>query len=433
MSKKDLVNEEVKEEQDAVEATENVTETSENDLKDVESNIVKDVTPEKKHLSKKKKATIITIVAVILIAAIAVGAYFIYQNSKVISLVIDTVTVEYGETYTPDVADFVEADKINNSYTITGEIPNEDEKEYPAIGEYAFVISAEGKDSVDVNVIVQDTTAPVFAEDSPTEISTFQDVALTEEVLSNTFTVTDVDGFNFSIDDSVIDYSTVGEYNTIVYAIDYSGNVSEAKVTVIVKEPTINIEQANVSLTVGETTALIVTVQGASQDVTYSSSDESVATVDESGVVTAVKAGEATITAESNGKSTTVTITVTSKTSSSSNNTTSGSTGSNSSSSNNSSSSSRNNSSSSSSSSSSGNTTSTPTGTHTHNMPTGDMGWFSSKSELISYYQSIADVWNNKYESGEITYSELMANVPRGYECWSCSSCGMWSGNFKYK
>ena len=85
-------------------------------------------------------------------------------------------------------------------------------------------------------------------------------------------------------------------------------------------------------------------------------------------------------------------------------------------------------------SSSSSNSGSSSSSSHQHTMPIGNMGrWFSSKSELISYYQSIVDGWNAKYENGTITWDELMENVPRGYECWSCAGCGKWTGNFKYR
>lgn len=85
-------------------------------------------------------------------------------------------------------------------------------------------------------------------------------------------------------------------------------------------------------------------------------------------------------------------------------------------------------------SSSSSNSGSSSSSSHQHTMPIGNMGrWFSSKSELISYYQSIVDGWNAKYENGTITWGELMENVPRGYECWSCAGCGKWTGNFKYR
>ncbi len=68
-----------------------------------------------------------------------------------------------------------------------------------------------------------------------------------------------------------------------------------------------------------------------------------------------------------------------------------------------------------------------------HSMPVGNMGrWFSSRNELISYYNDVVNSWNNKVDSGEISNEEYFANVPMGYECWSCSECGKWTGNFKY-
>ncbi len=85
-------------------------------------------------------------------------------------------------------------------------------------------------------------------------------------------------------------------------------------------------------------------------------------------------------------------------------------------------------------SSSSSNSGSSSSSSHQHTMPIGNMGrWFSSKNELISYYNSVVNSWNNKVDSGEISNEEYFANVPMGYECWSCSSCGKWTGNFKYR
>lgn len=75
--------------------------------------------------------------------------------------------------------------------------------------------------------------------------------------------------------------------------------------------------------------------------------------------------------------------------------------------------------------------TTSSTSTHQHSMPTGNMGWFNSREALVSYYQGIVNSWNTKYENGEITWDEYVANVPGGYECWSCSGCGKWTGNFK--
>ena len=161
------------------------------EVKKVESTVVEveDAAPkkEKKPLSKKQKGIIIAVVAVILIIALGIGGYFIYQNSRKIDLVNTEKVVEYGETYEPNVVDFVEESKINDSYSINGEIPNEEGKDYPAIGDYSFTISAKNKDNADVWVLVRDTVAPEFDENAPSEISTFKDVAITEAVLKNTF------------------------------------------------------------------------------------------------------------------------------------------------------------------------------------------------------------------------------------------------------
>ena len=51
---------------------------------------------------------------------------------------------------------------------------------------------------------------------------------------------------------------------------------------------------------------------------------------------------------------------------------------------------------------------------------------------INKYYQTIADNWNSKLDNNEISIEEYYANSPCGYECWSCSYCGKWTGNFKY-
>ena len=69
-----------------------------------------------------------------------------------------------------------------------------------------------------------------------------------------------------------------------------------------------------------------------------------------------------------------------------------------------------------------------------HSMNFGNIGeWFNSRSELIAYYNNIVNEWNRKVDNGEITNAEYYAKCPAGYECWSCSHCGKWTGNYKYQ
>ena len=68
-----------------------------------------------------------------------------------------------------------------------------------------------------------------------------------------------------------------------------------------------------------------------------------------------------------------------------------------------------------------------------HSLDCGNMRkWFSSKSDLKAYASSVMESYNSKYENGEITWDEYVKKCPCGYEAWSCSDCGKWTGNFKY-
>ena len=68
-----------------------------------------------------------------------------------------------------------------------------------------------------------------------------------------------------------------------------------------------------------------------------------------------------------------------------------------------------------------------------HSIMCGNMGkWFNNRNNIVEYYKSEVNKWNNKIDNNEITYNEYLKNVPSGYECWFCSYCGKWTGNFKY-
>lgn len=78
----------------------------------------------------------------------------------------------------------------------------------------------------------------------------------------------------------------------------------------------VKIDNSAISMTEGESKTLSATVEPADatdKTVTWSSSDSSIATVDTTGKVTAVKQGEAVITATAGGKSATCKVTVTAK------------------------------------------------------------------------------------------------------------------------
>ena len=105
---------------------------------------------------------------------------------------------------------------------------------------------------------------------------------------------------------------------TFVYAASKDGSITSEKVKVIVPVPveveSIGIEISNNTLALGETaqaTAVITPTNADHPEVTWTSSDETVATIDDKGVITAVSGGVATITAKAaNGVSATLDLNV---------------------------------------------------------------------------------------------------------------------------
>ena len=86
---------------------------------------------------------------------------------------------------------------------------------------------------------------------------------------------------------------------TITVTTADGGKTAQCEVTVIVKVVSVSLNKSSLKLNVGEKETLTATIapeNASDKSVSWSSSDESVAQVDGSGKVTAVKAGKATIT-----------------------------------------------------------------------------------------------------------------------------------------
>lgn len=95
-------------------------------------------------------------------------------------------------------------------------------------------------------------------------------------------------------------------------AITATADGATSTCIVTVFESSTTISASSLSIKVGETATLTVTVTGADQTVAWESSDTAVATVEMNGTVTGKKEGTATITATANGVSAKCTVTVTS-------------------------------------------------------------------------------------------------------------------------
>ena len=73
------------------------------------------------------------------------------------------------------------------------------------------------------------------------------------------------------------------------------------------------------------------------------------------------------------------------------------------------------------------------TNNNNHSIKCGNIGmWFGSRREVDTYFSSVCNTWGTKYKNEEITWEEYTKKCPQGYECWSCSYCGKWTGNLKH-
>lgn len=73
------------------------------------------------------------------------------------------------------------------------------------------------------------------------------------------------------------------------------------------------------------------------------------------------------------------------------------------------------------------------TNNNNHSIKCGNIGrWFNSRDEVDNYWVQVDNNYYKQYKDGIITFKEYGEKSPCGYECWSCSYCGKWTGNFKY-
>ena len=73
------------------------------------------------------------------------------------------------------------------------------------------------------------------------------------------------------------------------------------------------------------------------------------------------------------------------------------------------------------------------TNNNNHSIKCGNMGkWFNSRSDIETYWKNQCNALAEKWDKGEISDSEYYSKSPYGYECWSCSYCGKWTGNLKH-
>lgn len=209
----------------------------------------------------------------------------------------ETIFVEYGEEFNEPGASATDNADGALEISVIGTVNTS------VVGEYPITYSATDVSGNTVTVTrlvkVVDSIGPQITLIGE-ETITLQDKGTYEEFGATA--VDNADGTLVVSVDGEVDTSVTGIYYVTYRAVDHSGNESSVTRKVIINPvnvTSVELDFSELVLTVGNKnilTAQIYPLNATTKDVIWTSSDETIATVDENGEVTAVKAGNVIIT-----------------------------------------------------------------------------------------------------------------------------------------
>ena len=209
-----------------------------------------------KYLDTKQKKIVAGCLAGVFVIG-AAGAVILNNNgSKNLVLTSNEVDAELGQKVSTNVADYLDANKVDNLdkiikdtkekdnlkyVTVTnkdenGNVVSKEEKDYPKVGNYEINFIY-GKEKATVKVTVKDTTAPEIK--APDSIDIIQYTDLSAFNFSELLEATDYsDVKDWKIDTSKVDVNTIGSYDLKVSIQDKYKNKASKKLKVnIVQAP----------------------------------------------------------------------------------------------------------------------------------------------------------------------------------------------------
>lgn len=219
-----------------------------------------------KYLNTKKKKIIVGCVAGVLVIGCAGAVIYSTSSSKELVLASDEVKAEFGQKVSTNVADYLDANKVDNLdkiikdtkekddlkyVTVTnkdenGNVVSKEEKDYPKVGNYEISFTYK-KEKATVKVTVKDTTKPEI--EAPESIDVIQYTDLSTFNFGELLKATDYsDVKDWKIDTSKVDVNTIGSYELKVSIQDKYKNKASKKLKVnIVQAPAVAEEEVAVT------------------------------------------------------------------------------------------------------------------------------------------------------------------------------------------
>lgn len=209
-----------------------------------------------KYLDTRQKKIVAGCLAGVLVIGVAGTVVLNSNGSKNLVLTSNEVDVELGQKVSTNVADYLDANKVDNLdkiikdtkekdnlkyVTVTnkdeqGNVVSKEEKDYPKVGNYEINFNYK-KEKQTVKVTVKDTTAPEIT--APDSIDVIQYTDLSTFNFGELLQATDYsDVKDWKIDTAKVDVNTIGTYDLKVSIQDKYKNKASKKLKVnIVQAP----------------------------------------------------------------------------------------------------------------------------------------------------------------------------------------------------
>lgn len=218
-------------------------------------------------LAHKIKVTIIIIILLGIIGALG------KEQPKLI-LKQNTVNLEYGENF--NYLDYVDKNKFDEediSYSCDGF-----DEDNPAVGKYTITYKY-GNSKKKLTLNIKDTTAPQLIQTKEIDIIENDEIDYRDYL-----EIKELSKYELEIDDSGVSYLAAGNYNASIKASDKYGNTSTLIMPVSIKALELELSTTTLNLEENQNNTINIKTNS-TQPVVYTSSDETIATVDQSEIL----------------------------------------------------------------------------------------------------------------------------------------------------